>query len=362
MLGLKKVLLGVTLAAFSGVVLADNPHEPPPPDVSIPQPAGPGYPAGTPQPTVDAASLAYLPWVGANVRLLVNYSDFFYQLEKSNMSGGSSPYMAAVTTLANNQLVPTLSATAENSSKLTLQNVQAALAYGDTAALASTKYASIPGTDISDSTPLSDDFAFNSDNILGVLGYDSNQAEAVKGLIAFLGGSAKPLGGLTFSTTEKIRKQQLAGTDVQNYLLSSRTAAAAQSVALSNLNYLAQERLILKDLGTKSGMTTLPTDGNQKPIADASQLQLEQFLVDRRVGNSSWYTNVNTSSAIAVQRETLFVLAEVSKQLFDQKILMERMLAQTAVMEQQAAQINRAKLDYDQQTIQKSLIATAGAQ
>ena len=80
MQGLKKVLLGAGLMVFSGITLAQD--APKPRDVSIPQPAGPASPAGVPTATVDLASRAYLPWIGENERLLVNYADFFYQLEK----------------------------------------------------------------------------------------------------------------------------------------------------------------------------------------------------------------------------------------------------------------------------------------
>lgn len=351
MQGLNKVFLGVGLLVFPWVSFAQNAA--PPRDVSIPQPSGPSAPAGTPQPTVDLASRAYLPWVGQNVQLLVNYADFFYQLQKGDASGGSSAYMSATTALANKQLVTTVIDTSKNATDLTLKNVQYILAWGDASAMNSSTYATMPGTDIQPS--LVDNFAFNADNILGTIGYEDSDSKSVEALIMFLSGGAKPLGGLTFSDDTDTRKKQLAGSDVQDYLLQARMTAAGQSVAFSNLNYLAQERQIIKGLGTKAGMTTLPTDASKSERPDASQLQLEQFLVDRRVGNSSWYTSMDTASSITVQRETLFVLAEISKQMFQQKILMERMLAEQIAMQQQSAQLNRTKLDYDKQSVQKNL-------
>jgi hypothetical protein len=357
MQGLTKIFLGVGLVGFSGVVLAQNTPAPPPPNAtSYAQPSGPQNPGGTPQPVVDAASNVYLPWIGKNEQVLINYADFFYQLEKGTTGSGSGAYMAPITALANTQLVTTTKGTLLTSIILSSLNLQNALPSGDEGTLNSATYATMLGSDIQPPGSLpQDDYTFNADNILGGSGYeDKDKGASIRALVVFLSGSTSPA-GLTFSKDDKTRKQQLAGSDVQSYLLRSRTAAAGQSVSFSNLNYLARERAIVKDLGKQAGMTTLPTDGAKQDINDASQLQLEQFLVDRRVGNASWYTSVNTASAITVQRETLFVLAEIEKQMFQQKILMERMLAAQAVTQEQTAEINRTKLDYDRQTVQKSL-------
>lgn len=356
---LKKVFLGVGLSLMSGVALAVT-YAAPPRDASIPQPAlvYPSYSSPVNkslQPTVDAASYTYLRWMGSNVQLLVNYADFFYQLQKSESDGASGAYMAPITALANTQFVSAAEDTTKNSTDLTMKNVNFMLAYGDDSTLKADFYAALPGTDIE--SPSSDNYTFNANNLIGTKSNPSGEKDKdkVDQLIMFLTGGAKPLGGLTFSTDEKKRKQQLAGSDVKDYLLRSRIAAAAASVAYSNLNYLAQERQVVPDLGTKAGMTTLPTDGGAKNIKDASQLELEAFLVNRRVGNTSWYTNVNTASSIAVQRETLFVLAEMEKQMFEQKILLERMLAEQVALQTQQEQLTRTKLEYDRQSVQKNL-------
>ena len=358
---LNKIFLGVGLVMISATAVAQS-YAAAPRDVSIPQP-GLVYPSySSPvnkslQPTVDAASYTYLRWMGSNVQLLVNYADFFYQLQKSEGSTAAGAYMAPQTALINTQLVSTAQKTLKNSTDLTLKNMQFVLATGDDSTLGAGTYAAIPGTDIM--SPNADNFSFNADNILGTLGNEEKNSKNVDNLVMFLTGAAKPLGGLTLSKNAEERKKQLAGSDVQDYLLQSRTAAAAQSVAFSNLNYMAQERQIVPGLGTQAGMTTLPTDGNSKPVSDASQIQLEQFLSNRRVGNTSWFTNINTASSIAVQRETLFVLAEMEKQMFEQKILLERMLAEQVAMQVQQAQLNRTKLDYDRQSVQKNLASTA---
>lgn len=374
MCGLKKFLLGVGLAVFSGIVLAQSTPASPPTDVSIQPPPAPAFPSGTPQPVVDAASYAYLPWIGENEQLLVNYESFFYQLQQSSFTAGSGAYMAAITALVNNQIVTTNTSTLIAATISTALSVQNVLAFGDQNTLNSTAYALTDGTDLEPpggTTP--NDFAFNADNILGATGITDSQLtsavpvngststklDAVNTLVLFLAGGVQPLGGLTFSSDATTRANQLASSDVQSYLLEARTAAAGQSVAFSNLNYLALERVIAKNLGKQAGYTTLPTDGTQTAINDASQLQLEQFMVERRVGNSSWYTAMNTASSITVQRETLFVLAEIEKQLFQQKLLMERMLASQVAIQVQSAQLNKTKLNYDQSQVQQNLSSSS---
>ncbi len=359
---LKKILLGIGFGMMSSVAIAQQSSAPPPADVSIPQP-GLVYPLYSApvtqslQPTLDAASYTYLRWMGSNVQLLVNYANFFYQLQKSEGDIGSGAYMAPTTALVNNYLIAARAGTITASTLATIKNVGYLLSPDDDSTLSAAKYVMVPGTDIK--SPDANNIAFNANTIIGSFGYEDKINDDIGNLIMFLTGAAKPLGGLTFSKDADERKKQLQGADVQNYLLAARTASTGQSVAFSNLNYLAQERRIVPGVGQAAGMTTLPTDGSQKPVADASQLQLEEFMVNRRVGNKSWYTNMNTASSIAVQRETLFVLAEMEKQLFEQKILLERMLTEQVAIQEQQAQLNRTKLDYDRQNVQQQLSSSA---
>ncbi|HEV2613505.1 MAG TPA: hypothetical protein VGV92_02220 [Gammaproteobacteria bacterium] len=368
MLGFKKILLSVGLLSLTGAALAQNP---PPPTITPAQaPVGPIFPSsGSVQPSIDAASNAYLPWLGQNLMNLVAYEELFWKLQQSDVSGGSSAYNATGTAYANTQLVNTLQTTLQSSVGITETNMQTMLAFGSSPpSAATTALAMLPGTDNTppnnNKQPASDNAFLNADTILGVFNYDptnSTAAAAVNNLVMFLTGQAQPIGILSFNPATVAT--QMGQADVQNYLLEARAAAAAQSVAMSNLQYLAQERALVKGLGTNAHMTTLPLDTNtpQTPINDASQLQLEQFLVDRRVGNPLWYANVNTASSTAVQRETLFVLAEISKQMFEQKLLLERMLAEEVAMQQSTSQINQAKINYDYQTVQSSLSATAAS-
>lgn len=361
-----RFLVGSGLVLFSSVLMAQNAPtkvQPSPPIQAVAIPNAVSYPFPYPanhtlQPTVDAAGTTYLPAIGQNLVALVQYQQLFWQMQQDGVNGATSAYKSSSTMTANTQLIPIVITTLKNTTAITLADVQNAMEWGLDASMVKGTYATIPGTDITPSSKgdsLLNDFAFNADNLLSVTGYESKSKDDVKGLVAFLSGSANPIGGLTLSPDKDKRTTQLGLDSVKSYLVEARAATAAQSVALSNLNYLAQERLVVPGLGKDAGMTTFPTDGTEQTVADASQLQLEQFLVDRRVGNTSWYTNMNTASSVAIQRETLFVLAEISKQLYQQKILMERLLAEQIAMQQATAQINSTKIAYDQQSVQQTL-------
>ena len=98
------------------------------------------------------------------------------------------------------------------------------------------------------------------------------------------------------------------------------------------MNYILNERTVQKSLGDQAGMTTLPTDASgSSPIHDASPLQVEQFIAQRRADTCTWYTKMNAASATDVSRETLFVLAEIEAELFQLHLDNERIMATGSV-------------------------------
>jgi hypothetical protein len=125
--------------------------------------------------------------------------------------------------------------------------------------------------------------------------------------------------------TDKISlyMQLLNDKNYRNYQLSARSSTAARSVAINNFEKIIAERTPIKDLGTKAGLK----DKDGKPIADASPLQVESYLANRRVDNPAWYAHVSAASPANVQRETLIVLAEIEAQNFQAHMDRERMLA-----------------------------------
>ncbi len=91
---------------------------------------------------------------------------------------------------------------------------------------------------------------------------------------------------------------------------------AQQSVLLSNLYHMLRQRERITGLGTTVGMTT----------ANASIVEAEEHLINKRVGNSLWYTEMEGASPVRIERESLYVLAEIHRLLFLTKQQDERIL------------------------------------
>lgn len=308
-------------------------------------------------PTVDANSafyLPYLPWMASNMAALVNYSDFFYQLAKNNNGNGSTiPYDSTGTASANNLLIQTQASNMTASASQTQENLQKFLSFDPTNI--GNYFSGLPfvtGTDSAapctgNSCPsLPNDSAFNADSIFGVTGYPAvqqdgttptPQSQAINNLILFLTNTLQSAPDPGLSADPATRQAQLKNATVQNYLLQLRAASAIRSMALSNFNYLAKERAIIPGLGTNAGMVVIPSAGQcgktPKSIADASQLQVDKYLIDRRSNNPCWYASVNSASPLAIQRETLYVMTEIQRQLYENQMLQERILSTLSTMQ-----------------------------
>lgn len=147
--------------------------------------------------------------------------------------------------------------------------------------------------------------------------------------------------------------QLLNDQNYRDYQLNVRSSIAAKSVAVSNFEHMIAERTPIKDLGKQSGLV----DKDGKPVDDASPLQVEKYLANRRVDNPKWYAHVQSESAANVQRETLVVLAEIEAQNYQAHMDRERLLAtisaQTALGNAMANAMNQAKSQDLNQDISK---------
>lgn len=148
--------------------------------------------------------------------------------------------------------------------------------------------------------------------------------------IQFVSGNYQPVSTISLTDAEpKLKPEQIQqienSNDYRKYRAAIRAYVAAQSVGMSNLYQLMAERIPQQDLGAAAGM----------PTRDVSQLQLNQYLASRRNQNPDWYKQMATASPATVQRETLFVLAEIRQQLFTMQQQNERLLATISVMQMQ---------------------------
>jgi hypothetical protein len=333
-------------------------------------------------PTIDANSahyLPYLPWMAANMAALVNYSDFFYRLAKdTNGNGSNIPYGFSTTTSANNSLSKIQASNMTEAANQTQKKLQQFLSFDPNGYKDFTKLSYIPGTDTDipcasgKCPPPSDNSAFNADTIFGVTNYPATQkqqdgsstptpqAQSINNLIMFLSNITQPLPNPGLSTDPTTRQSELGNSSVQSYLMQVRTLAALRSMALSNFNFLAQERAVVPGLGANANMIVIPTSPDQcsdkaKTIADASQLQLDKFMLDRRLNNPCWYANMNSASPAALQRETLFVLVELQRQLYETQMLHERVLATLSTMQMAMTQMGSGNLSVQASNVQNCL-------
>jgi hypothetical protein len=361
------MLFGTTFNAWADVGGQPAAPKPPKQSVNLLPSYGTGYwwPGGENTiSTVELYSSQYLPYLysmGLNMALMVDYADFFYQIEAKNV-GANKPYKHDITALANIRYTQLKPDVLQKSADSTKKDVEQSLLPQNFVTISNQLITDTPGSDTvipcvgitcnPNDKPTNKEF--NADTLLSHSSYAASEQPAVDKLITFLSGMVDPTAGPQLSTDPDKRKEQLQNSDIQRFILLTRAMVASQSVALSNLNYLAKEREVIPDLGQQAAMTSLPTDGSENDVKDASQLQLEEFLVNRRVGNSAWYAAVNTAQPIAVQRETLFVLAEIEQQLLQLRMVNERLLAAMSVMQFQIAQLNKSQLSVIQQNIAES--------
>jgi hypothetical protein len=82
---------------------------------------------------------------------------------------------------------------------------------------------------------------------------------------------------------------------------------------------------------------------------------VEQYLINNRLNNPDWYASMNTAPPAAVQREILYVLAETQRQLFELRMVNERMLATMSTMQMALTQMSRSNLQVTADQVKSNL-------
>ena len=111
---------------------------------------------------------------------------------------------------------------------------------------------------------------------------------------------------------------------VQAYRAFLGTYAALQSIGLDNLNELYTQRQPLSGLGTLAGLPHR---------SDASVQQVEHHMVVARGLNPNWYAQMENAPTATIQRETLYTLAAIQVELYNNNQLLQRMLTTQSAME-----------------------------
>ncbi len=307
----------------------------------------------------------YFPYFANYLYTLTYEVQWFYTMAQNDVTG-TGPYDESITVTANSALQTGVTAAQTAAQKATGTAVTTAFTMNGVVLPANQLNGmSVNGTDITGDNTV-DNSSFSFDTLFAPVYYSTNnnsqQAAQAQAVISYLSGSYLPLYVPSLSQTASTRSTQLQLPDVQVYFLKLRTYTAETSVAVSNMNYLLNERTIQKGLGDQAGMTTLPTDvSGTQPIHDASPLQVEQFLVQRRIGNSTWYTKMNAARDADLERETLFVLAEIEAQLYQLHLDNERIMATGSVGVLALGAAGKATLAQQAQTVAQEIANNGGA-
>ncbi|MES2998774.1 MAG: hypothetical protein V4700_05595 [Pseudomonadota bacterium] len=127
-------------------------------------------------------------------------------------------------------------------------------------------------------------------------------------------------------------KAKLNEKQTQAYLAALRSYAATQTVALSNLYQLYNERQAIDP-------NTLPSDLKKAVNAVASQtkgpvstLQLENFMTTRRILDKDWNLNLTKENPATLQREQVQLMAENLAETYQTRMTLERLLATMSVL------------------------------
>lgn len=172
---------------------------------------------------------------------------------------------------------------------------------------------------------------FAGDDSSGMCTFSTQYLQA-NNYLTYLTDSYQPLvSGLQFSKlgNDKDAIKQLNNDEAYIKLKNKvRGMVAQRSIALDNLHAMMQERIVQPGLGEKLGIT----DKDGKSVKDASILQAEQYAVDSKLNNPDWYKKIATESSPALQRQTLIALLGIQRQMQQQHIDNERMIATQSAM------------------------------
>lgn len=114
----------------------------------------------------------------------------------------------------------------------------------------------------------------------------------------------------------------------QNFMNLRRSWLAAWSAAYNNLYYIYSQH-------------SIPTDSNGNQIGNDSPMEISTRIATMRTSNPQWYADVHGASSTILQRETVFILAEIQRDLNEMRRENQRLLALQAV--QLAVQLKQAK-------------------
>jgi hypothetical protein len=202
---------------------------------------------------------------------------------------------------------------------------------------------------------------FDLNSLLGTLQYDTNTQQTAQNFITLVSGLGYPLQVISFSgVPDKNIPTALNNAEVAKYLAALRTYTAQEAVGLSNLYHSYGERLPSTDLSALTNALPPPNPSStlQALPVNPSALEVKEYLAKRRILDTNWYTQMSVASPIEVQRQTLYLLAEMRAEMFQQEMEMERLNTTLSVLVLQNAMGSRMLLAQTNDRVQPDKVAT----
>lgn len=222
------------------------------------------------------------------------------------------------------------------------------------------------------STQVGDVNYLNMESVVDPIQYGTtnyNAATNAQNFIMYLSNQYNPMplidftsiiaSGATSSGTNPLQ-QALGNSSVQQYLYLVRQMVASYSVGMSDLYYLYNQRVPQPTstlLGTQFQsitQSTLPANLQKQ----ASPLAIEQWSATHRLtsydpstSTPPWLTAMENATPATLQRENLYLLAEIREEMFKDRMLQERILATLAAQQLQSAGSQQLQLQQLQSSI-----------
>jgi hypothetical protein len=200
---------------------------------------------------------------------------------------------------------------------------------------------------------------FNFQSLVTPLVYNSKEMQNYAlNFIRFISGWGTPISNVNLgsypesqlSLKQKIEIQNSG--EYQSFSVARRQLVAQQSSALSVLYNIYSRRMPIPTINA------VDTGLN---VANPSAAQIEDYNATWRTSSPTWYTQMSTASPANIQREILFVLAEMQLELHRMHLENEHMLALTAITQLANLQTGKQMLTVQEKRVQEVISDQAKA-
>jgi hypothetical protein len=170
--------------------------------------------------------------------------------------------------------------------------------------------------------------------------------------IRFVSDYATPISNFSLSSfpdSQLSAQQKLTiqnSANYQTYQVQRRALIARQSALLSSLYYIYQKRLPIPSIHASDTALGIETP---------SKAQIDHYIATWRAASPTWYTQMSTAAPSAVARETLFVLAEIQKELHQIRLDNERLIAITAINQFSSLQAGKQILSITEKQVSNQI-------